>query len=132
MLLRRGGHPPADRRGHRGPAPAVLGWRATMDDAKRFLVRTDHGDVVLTVNPGPSGLDPDLLSFEMASGADGEPEMATPLRAFAAKMVDLIEAQGVGAFAGGPRMREMLVREKATADLRRIERFAREHGRGSG
>ncbi|MEJ2290235.1 MAG: hypothetical protein P8Y13_15665 [Deinococcales bacterium] len=99
------------------------------EPARRFLVTTDHGDVVVTVNDQADGLDPGLLSLAMADeGTSKELPMATPLRAFAAKMVDLIEAQGFGAFAGGERMREMLVREKATADLRRIERFAREHG----
>jgi hypothetical protein len=97
---------------------------------RRFLVTTDDGDVVVTLNADVDGLDPGLLSLAMADEATAsELPMATPLRAFAAKMVDLIEGRGVGAFAGGERMREMLVREKATADLRRIERFAREHGR---
>ena len=95
---------------------------------RRFLVTTDHGDVVVVVRDGAYGLDTDLLSLRMADEATaGELPVATPLRAFAAKMVDIIEAQGLGEFGGGERMREMLVREKATADLRRIERFAREH-----
>lgn len=99
--------------------------------SKRFLIATDHGDVVVEVRPDASGLDADLLSLGMADAATaGELPVATPLRAFAAKMVDIIEAQGLGAFAGGERMREMLVREKATSELRRIERFAREHGPG--
>jgi hypothetical protein len=101
-----------------------------MTEPKRFLVSTDHGEVLVSVKRAGSGLDADLLSFEMASGGVAEPSMTTPLRAFAAKMIDLIEAQGVGDFRGGERMREMLVREKATADLRRIERYAREHGKG--
>jgi hypothetical protein len=101
------------------------------DNPRRFLVTTDDGDVVVTVNDDADGLDPALLSLTMADEAAArELPVATPLRAFAAKMVDLIEAQGMGAFAGGERMREMLVREKATADLRRIERYAREHGGG--
>lgn len=97
---------------------------------RRYLVTTDDGDVVVTVNDDADGLDPGLLSLAMADAMTAEElPMATPLRAFAAKMVDLIEAQGMGAFAGGERMREMLVREKATADLRRIERYARDHHR---
>lgn len=101
------------------------------DQPRRFLVTTDAGDVVVTVNDAADGLDPALMSLAMADERTvRELPMATPLRAFAAKMVDLIEAQGTGAFAGGERMREMLVREKATADLRRIERYAREHGGG--
>ncbi len=98
---------------------------------RRYLVTTDHGDVVVTVNPAANGLDPELLSFQMAdTEAADAVGVATPLRAFAAKMVDLIELHGTGDFAGGERMREMLVREKATADLRRIERFARDHAPG--
>ena len=115
-----------------GPrAPRVLGYDAMSEAARHFLVTTDHGDVVVTVNGDVDGLDPRLLALSMADEATARAlPMATPLRAFAAKMVDLIEAQGLGAFAGGERMREMLVREKATADLKRIERFAREHGGG--
>lgn len=102
-------------------------------DERRYLVATDHGDVLVRLREGADGLDPDLLQLSMASAEDGETAaMTTPLRAFAAKMVDLIELLGVGDFGGGPRMREMLVREKATADLRRIERFAREHGAPKG
>lgn len=89
---------------------------------------TDRGDVVVEVKADAAGFDADLLSLTMADEATSqELPVATPLRAFAAKMVDIIEAQGVGEFAGGERMREMMVREKATAELRRIERFAREH-----
>jgi len=98
---------------------------------RRFLVTTDHGDVVVEVKADAAGLDADLLGLTMADEATAEElPMATPLRAFAAKMVDIIEGQGLGGFAGGERMREMMVREKATAELRRIERFAREHGSG--
>jgi hypothetical protein len=101
------------------------------EPVRRFLVTTDHGDVVVTVNDAVDGLDPGLLALTMADEETTRAlPMATPLRAFAAKMVDLIEGRGLGGFAGGERMREMLVREKATADLKRIERFAREHGTG--
>jgi len=113
------------------PVQRVIVCPAMPEQPRRFLVTTDAGDVVVTINDDANGLDPGLLSLAMADDvAARELPMATPLRAFAAKMVDLIEAQGVGGFAGGERMREMLVREKATADLRRIERYAREHGRG--
>lgn len=106
----------------------MLGWAAMTAPLRRYLVTTDHGDVVVTVNPAVNGLDPALLSLSMANEASAnEVGVATPLRAFAAKMVDLIELHGTGDFAGGERMREMLVREKATADLRRIERYARDH-----
>jgi hypothetical protein len=107
----------------------VIGCAAMSERPRRFLVSTDHGDVVVTVNDEAGGLDAELLSLAMADERSlQELSMVTPLRAFAAKMVDLIEAQGTEAFSGGGRMREMLVREKATAELRRIERYARDHG----
>ncbi len=52
--------------------------------------------------------------------------MEVPLRAFAAKMVDIIEARGDD-LPGGERMRRMMLQEKATADLKRIERWAEAH-----
>ncbi|MEJ2666410.1 MAG: hypothetical protein P8Z81_04805 [Deinococcales bacterium] len=98
------------------------------DAPRRFLIATDFGDVVVSVRPGVDGLASDLLELSMADAGVGEAlPVATPLRAFAAKMVDIIEAQGLTAFAGGERLREMLVREKATAELKRIEHYAREH-----
>jgi len=111
--------------------PRMLGWAPMSAPLRRYLVATDHGDVVVTVNSDRDGLDPGLLSLAMADEAAArDAGMATPLRAFAAKMVDLIEIQGMGDFAGGDRMREMLVREKATAELHKIERFARDHRSG--
>ena len=119
---------PAGPPARAGCAGGVLGCAAMPAAPRRFLVTTDFGDVVVDVNDGVDGMDPGLLSFAMADEASAvELPVATPLRAFAAKMVDLIEAQGLGAFSGGARMREMLVREKATSELKRIERFAREH-----
>lgn len=97
---------------------------------QHFLVQTDYGDVVVTVNPDAGGLDTDLLSFRHADADSARGiSMTTPLRAFSAKMIDIIEGQGLAGFQGGERMRELMVREKATADLRRIERFAQEHSR---
>lgn len=98
-----------------------------MEPIRRFIVSTDHGDVVVSVNPAAGGLDPDLLTLESAAAADtSDLTMVTPLRAFGAKMVDIIEIQGLGDVTVSPSMREMLVREKATQDLKRIERYARE------
>lgn len=94
--------------------------------ARRYLITTDHGDVVVEVNERVSGLDADFLRLRHAGdGADQGLDTATPLRAFGAKMVDLIELYGVGEFAGSDTLREMLVREKATQELKRIERFAK-------
>lgn len=82
--------------------------------------------MVVTVNEAAGGLDADLLILaradeRTAAGID----FATPLRAFGAKMLDIIEAQGLGDASLSPAMREMLLREKATQDLKRIEGYAR-------
>ena len=93
-----------------------------------FLVKTDHGDVVVHVQEGKGGLDPDLLRFEAPTAANTTGlSMEVPLRAFAAKMVEIIEARGDD-LPGGERMRRMMVQEKATADLKRIERWSERHG----
>jgi len=48
-----------------------------------------------------------------------------PLRAFSAKMVDLIESVGTGDFSADPKLLELLKKEKATEELTRIERWAK-------
>lgn len=101
--------------------------RPARREERRYLVKTNDGDVVVVVNPEAGGLDDDLFSLEAAT-----PEttagiaIATPLSAFSAKAVDIIELHGTGGFGGSDALREMLVREKATALLRSIERFARQ------
>lgn len=97
-----------------------------MSEDQQFLVRTNHGDVIVTVKAGASGLDDDLISLELApAGAAAGFDMVTPLTAFGQKMVDLIELAGTEEFGGSAALREILVREKATHELNRIERFAR-------
>lgn len=67
-----------------------------------------------------------LFSLEAATPeATAGLEVATPLTAFGAKVVDIIELAGTDGFDGSAVLREMLVKEKATAELRRIERFAK-------
>lgn len=97
---------------------------------RRFLVKTDHGDVLVRIDPDKGGLDPDLLVLERPT-AENTADLATevPLRAFGAKMVELIEAQG-GDVPGGERLRRLLVQEKASEDLNRIERWARRQSDG--
>ena len=90
---------------------------------QRFLVVTEHGRVVVVVRGDRSGLDPDLIDVRSDAEAT-DLAMETPLRAFAAKMVDLIQAQGGGASLS-PTMLAMMVKEKAAEDLGRIERAAR-------
>lgn len=108
---------------HPGCASVSVGG---MSEEARYLVRTDSGDVVVVVTPGVSGLADDLIQLELAAeNAAAGFDMVTPLRAFGAKMVDIIELAGTHEFAGSATMREMLVREKATQELKRIELFAR-------
>lgn len=95
--------------------------------AEKYLVKTDHGDVLVTIDDAAGGLDTDLLSLSSAHGdAIADIDMEVPLRAFAAKMIAIVERKA-GETPGGERMRRMLIQEKATADLGRIERWAKEH-----
>lgn len=96
-------------------------------EVRRYLVKTNQADVVVVVNAAAGGLDDDLFSFEAADAENvAGLTMATPLTAFAAKVVDLIELQGTDEFGGSAKLLEMLVKEKATFELRRLERFAQE------
>ncbi|MEX2534071.1 MAG: hypothetical protein WD273_00605 [Trueperaceae bacterium] len=91
----------------------------------KFLVKTDYGDVVVRINPEcANALEGDLLLLE-APDAQEEFSMETPLRAFGAKMVDIIRSVGTGGFDPGGTMLEMMIKEKAASDLNRIERWAR-------
>jgi len=95
------------------------------EGARRYMVRTNQGDVVVIVNGEAGGLDDDLFSYEVPTAENVVGlTMTTPLTAFASKVVDIIEMQGTEAFGGSDKLREMLVREKATSELRRLERFA--------
>jgi|SRR5690625_7939466 len=97
--------------------------------ADRFIIVTETGSVLVSINPAAqNGLDPALLQFSAASEEDRETaEFETPLRAFSAKMVDIINAAGFEGISVGGTMRDMMVREKAVADLGRIERWARDN-----
>lgn len=98
---------------------------------RRFLVKTNAGDVVVVVNPTAGGLDDDLFSLEAPTQeALAGIDMTTPLSAFGAKVVDLMELYGTSDFTGSATLREMLIKEKATFELRRIERFAKEQAKG--
>ena len=96
---------------------------------QRYLVVTEHGRVVVHVRADRSGLDGDLIEVRPARDEDlSELTMETPLRAFAAKMVDIVQARGSGALEVSPGLLDMLVKEKAAEDLKRIERAARRFG----
>lgn len=93
---------------------------------ERYLVVTEHGRVVVLVRGDRSGLDADLIEVRRAGDESLEGiAMETPLRAFAAKMVDIVQARGTGPLELSETMRTMLVKEKAAEDLGRIERAAR-------
>mgnify|MGYP001555478463 CR=1 FL=1 len=91
---------------------------------RRYLVRTDHGDVLVTISSERGGLDPELVELQVPEDGDRTELTPVPLRAFGAKMVEIVEAQG-GELPGGPALQRMLIQEKATSDLNRIERWAR-------
>lgn len=93
----------------------------------KFLVKTDHGDVLVEINRECSNaLEPNLLKLSQPT-ADNSRDitMEVPLRAFGAKMLDIIEIIGTGEFQASATMLEMMKREKASSDLNRIERWAR-------
>lgn len=94
----------------------------------KYLVKTDHGDVVVEVDERcKNALEDGLLRLSHPTPDNTRGlEMEVPLRAFGAKMLDIIEGVGTGDFSASPKMLEMMVREKATSDLKRIERFARD------
>ena len=97
---------------------------------RKYLVKTDYGDVLVTVNEACSnGLEEDLLLLEMATTENSQ-DITTevPLRAFSAKMLDIIEIVGTEGVNMSDKMLEMMKQEKATSDLKKIERFAKEHG----
>lgn len=92
----------------------------------KYLVKTDHGDVVVRVNAeADSGLAADLIALEApdAENTDGI-EMEVPLRAFGAKMLEIVEMLGADEIPSAV-VRRMMIQEKATSELNRIERFAR-------
>ena len=99
----------------------------TGESPRRYLIKTEYGDVVVAINPEcENALENDLLLLSAPAEGESFP-METPLRAFGAKMVDIIRSVGTGGFDPGGSMLEMMIKEKATSDLNRIERWAREN-----
>ena len=92
---------------------------------ERFLVVTEFGRVMVRVRGDRAGLDNDFVEVLLPTQDDlADAPMETPLRAFAAKMVDLVQARGADHDIS-PGVLGMLVKEKAAEDLGRIERAAR-------
>lgn len=94
---------------------------------KHYLISTEHGDVLAELDETERNvLDGPLfkLSRPTAEAREDAP-FEVPLRAFSAKVVDIIEGIGVGDFQAEPRVVELLKMEKATEELTRIERWAK-------
>jgi hypothetical protein len=93
----------------------------------RFLVRTDYGEVLVRVNPEcGNALQNDLLLLSDPSEEEkAEFSMEVPLRAFGAKVIDIIQTVGTGGFEPAASVKEMMIKEKAASDLNRIERWAK-------
>lgn len=93
----------------------------------RFLVRTDYGEVLVQINPEcQNALESDLLLLSEPSAEDMAGfSVEVPLRAFGAKVIDIIRSVGTGGFEPPESVKEMMIKEKATSDLNRIERWAR-------
>jgi hypothetical protein len=96
---------------------------------ERYLVVTEHGRVVVRVRGDKAGLDADFIAVESAVEAT-DLTMETPLRAFAAKMVDLVQARSEASTLS-PQLLALMVKEKAAEDLSRIERAARRFATGA-
>jgi hypothetical protein len=96
---------------------------------RKYLIKTDHGDVLVTVNEACSNaLEEDLLLLEVPTAENSQDiDTEVPLRAFSSKMLDIIEIVGTEGVSMSDKMLEMMKQEKATSDLKKIERFAKEH-----
>jgi predicted PhzF superfamily epimerase YddE/YHI9 len=92
---------------------------------EHYLVITEHGRVVVRLRGDRSGLEADLIEVLRPAEVAVDLAIETPLRAFAAKMVDAIEVRAVAPAAWSEGFRAMMVKEKAAEDLSRIERAAR-------
>lgn len=94
---------------------------------KRYLITTDHGDVLAELDETPrNALDGPLFKLSRPTPeAQRDAPFEVPLRAFSAKVVDILEGLGTGDFQAEPRVVELLKMEKATEELTRIERWAK-------
>ncbi len=94
---------------------------------RRYLILTDdYGDVLAELDETPrNALDGPLFKLSRPSPEVSEGATQVPLRAFSAKMVDVIEIIGTGDFTAQPKVLELLKKEKATEELTRIERWAK-------
>ncbi len=95
---------------------------------RRYLILTDdYGDVLAELDETPrNALDGPLFKLSRPN-AERQDVIEVPLRAFSAKMVDVIEIVGTGDFNAPPKVLELLKKEKATEELTRIERWAKDN-----
>ena len=95
---------------------------------RRYLILTDdYGDVLAELDETPrNALDGPLFKLSRPD-AEQQDVIEVPLRAFSAKMVDVIEIVGTGDFNAPPKVLELLKKEKATEELTRIERWAKDN-----
>lgn len=98
-----------------------------MSTTRRYLIKTDYGDVLAELDETPRNvLDGPIFNLSRpAAEVRAEVPFEVPLRAFSAKMVDVIELIGTGDFRAEPKVVELLKKEKATEELTRIERWAK-------
>ena len=96
---------------------------------RRYLILTDdYGDVLAELDETPrNALDGPLFKLSRPDADVREEALEVPLRAFSAKMVDVIEIIGTGDFNAPPKVLELLKKEKATEELTRIERWAKDN-----
>ncbi|WMT58598.1 hypothetical protein [Truepera radiovictrix] len=99
-----------------------------------YLVTTDYGDVLVRVNEScTNALEDDLLSLSEPTPEEAAAAgYSTPLRAFSAKMLDIIEGIGTGEVKADPKVIALLKKERATDELTRIERWAKGRRRAAG
>jgi hypothetical protein len=102
-----------------------IGVRLTL--MKRYLISTEHGEVLAELDETlRNALDGPLFTLSRPTPeARRDAPFEVPLRAFSAKMIDIIEGIGVGDFKADSKVIELLKKEKATDELARIERWAK-------
>ncbi|MEM6427830.1 MAG: hypothetical protein AAF708_01225 [Deinococcota bacterium] len=95
--------------------------------SRKYLIHTDYGNVLVEVNDAcTNALNEDLLLLHPATDENTQDiDTEVPLRAFSAKMLDIIEIIGTEGVSMSGTMLEMMKQEKATSDLKKIERFAK-------
>ena len=97
---------------------------------RRYIILTDtHGEILAELDETPrNALDGPLFRLSRPSDAErADAPFEVPLRAFSAQVVDSLETVGTGDFQADTKLLELLKKEKATEELARIERWAKEN-----